>query len=79
MPWRKVKKYPDGIKAGFALIDSEGTVRLLVDNHEPFGFHVHSRLPKNKKHRDKIETINYSEAMDLFFEEVRRIIREDNA
>ena len=74
----KSSKYPDGIKARFALVDSEGATHLLVDNHEPFGFHIHTRLPRDKKHRTRIEAINYSEAMDLFFDEVRRIISEDN-
>lgn len=74
----KSKKFPDGIKAKFILIDSErGIERLLIDNHEPHGFHMHSRLPKDKKYREKMETKDYREALDRFFDEVRRIISED--
>jgi len=40
------KKFPKGIKAKFVLIDTEQEKpRLLVDNHEPFGFHMHAALP----------------------------------
>ncbi len=47
-------KFPEGIKAKFVLIDllTKKPV-LLIDNHQPFGFHVHSRLPKDKKHRER--------------------------
>lgn len=50
------KKFPDGIKASFVLVDLEKNVpRLLVDNHEPFGFHVHTALPHSKEIRAKMK------------------------
>lgn len=75
---KKDEKFPYGIKAKFVLIDAEkGVERLLIDNHEPFGFHTHSKLPDQKKHRERMETTDYREALKLFFSEVRRIISED--
>ncbi len=62
------KKYPGGIKAKFALfdmIDRTQKLILLVDNHEPFGFHVHGELPKNS--RLLLNTINYREALKEFW------------
>ena len=43
------EKYPEGIKARFVLIDVENNLaRLLVDNHSPYGFHIHTGLPEDK-------------------------------
>ena len=74
----KSKKFPEGIKAKFVLRDIErGSSRLLVDNHEPFGFHMHTRLPQEKDHRVKLDVKEHNEALTLFFEEVERIVRNE--
>ena len=45
----KSKKFPDGIKAKFLLQDAEeGSAKLLIDNHQPYGFHMHTRMPRSK-------------------------------
>lgn len=75
---QKSKKFPGGIKAKFLLKDIElGFARLLVDNHEPFGFHMHTKLPEEKDHRMELDVIDYNEAMALFFEEVERIANDE--
>jgi hypothetical protein len=43
------EKVPTGINAKFVMIDVEGNFpRLLVDNHESYGFHMHTALPEDK-------------------------------
>ncbi len=74
---KKSKKYPEGIKAKYVLIDVEGNFpRLLVDNHEPFGFHLHTHLPENKNIRVKLDTDKYLEALEEFRKDVTKIIEE---
>lgn len=72
------KKYPDGIKAKFVLQDTvNGYARLLVDNHEPHGFHIHTRLPHDRTHRESLDVSGHDDALTLFLEEVERIVRNE--
>lgn len=74
----KSRKFPDGIKAKFVLLDIElGFARLLLDNHHPFGFHLHTKLPEDREHRELLDVTDYKEALDFFFEEIERIIRNE--
>lgn len=74
----KSKAFPDGIKAKFILKNiEEGNARLLVDNHQPYGFHMHTRLPHDRHHRELLDTRDYKVALDIFMNEVRRIIRNE--
>jgi hypothetical protein len=71
-------KFPSGIKAKFALIHMEGNyIRLLVDNHEPFGFHIHTQLPEDRNVRIQLPVSDYREALKLFRQEVERIIKNE--
>jgi hypothetical protein len=75
---RKSKKFPDGIKAKFLLQDAEaGTPRLLVDNHQPFGFHIHSKLPHDPDHREILDVKDHEEALAFFLDEVERIMKNE--
>lgn len=70
-------KYPEGIKVKFVLIDViQKAPRLLVDNHEPFGFHVHEELPENKEVRRTLKTKNYLEALDEFWRLAKEITND---
>jgi len=72
------EKFPNGIKAKFVLIDVEGNVpRLLVDNHEPYGFHMHTALPEDKDVRVELPVMDHNSALALFFEEVERILKNE--
>ena len=74
----KSEKFPLGIKARFVLLDTyEETARLLVDNHEPYGFHMHTKLPKEPDHREKIETSDHEEALQIFLREAERLVRNE--
>lgn len=74
----KGKKFPQGIKAKFVLIDVDlGKPRLLLDNHEPFGFHMHTALPEDSELRVILDVANYNKAMGIFFKEVDRIIQDE--
>ena len=71
-------KFPIGIKAKFVLVDMEtGATRLLIDNYEPFGFHIHSELPKGKQHRETLSVTDYKEALIQFLEKARDIADEE--
>lgn len=74
------RKFPEGIKAKFVLIDSEGNFpRLLVDNHEPFGFHMHTQLPEDSGIRVELAVKDHDEALDVFFKEVERIVEDERS
>jgi hypothetical protein len=69
-------KYPKGIKAKFLLLDLfEEVPRLLVDNHEPFGFHIHTGLPADKSKREIMGIVDYQDALRIFLDEVQRIAK----
>ncbi len=71
------EKFPHGIKAKFVLIDVEGNFpRLLVDNHEPFGFHMHTELPEDKEVRVELPVTDHNAALALFYQEVERILKD---
>ena len=73
------KKYPDGFKVSFALIDLESNqLRVLIDNHAPYGFHFHEGLPDDKNLREKVNISNYFEALDEFWIRANRIIYDQN-
>ncbi len=68
-------KYPEGVKASFVLLDL--TINLpvvLVDNHAPFGFHLHPGLPEDKNLRKELKTSSYEEAYRIFMEEVSKYV-----
>jgi len=60
-------KYPEGVKVRYVLIDViDKKPRVLVDNHAPFGFHAHTRLPEDKSYRRSLATHDYLEALREF-------------
>lgn len=71
-------KYADGIKVSFVLIDGvEKAPRLIVDNHAPYGFHVHTELPGNKQARSPLKVESYKEALEEFWRLVKEILNEN--
>lgn len=74
------KKYkPDGIKAVFKVlkeIDGDFEELLLIDNHEPYGFHFHDKLPQDHDSRIKIYAKNYQEAWDIFDLKLEDLLNE---
>lgn len=72
------RKFPEGIKVKCVLIDVEqGKPRVLLDNHEPFGFHLHTRLPDDPDFRVSLDIVDYSEAVRIFFSEVRKVVSHE--
>jgi len=71
-------RFPQGIKAKFLLQNKEDrSLMLLMDNHEPFGFHMHTRLPHDPDHRIPVHVHDYREAIIYFKEEVRRLLENE--
>ena len=74
----KGKKFPDGVKLSCVLLDLEEKIpRLLLDNHEPFGYHLHTKLPHNKNHRVSLDVNNFEEAILLFLLEARKLVQNE--
>ena len=73
------QKYPEGVKARYALIDVVRKVpRLVVDNHAPFGFHAHTNLPENRDRRQELTAHEYLEALDQFWNLVTEVLGREN-
>ena len=72
-------KNPEGAKVSFALIDAEkGVPRLVIDNHAPFGFHVHAELPERKNRRRALATMDYLLALEEFWRLVKEITDDED-
>ena len=74
----KSKRYPEGVKLKCVLIDEEmGKPRILLDNHAPHGFHLHTRLPEDHDFRVSLDISDYEEAIKIFFQEVRKVVSSE--
>lgn len=70
------KKFPEGIKAKYNLIDLEKDICVfLVDNHDELSFHYHPELPENHDCRLPLNTTSYKEALEFFLEKIKEIMR----
>ncbi len=68
---------PDGHKVNFVLVDLR-TLKpvLLLDNHAPFGYHVHPDAEQNHNERIEISVSSPYEALDIFLKKAKEIARE---
>lgn len=74
----KSKKFPDGIKLSCVLLDLQEKVpRLLLDNHEPFGYHLHTKMPHDKAHRVPVDVKDFEEAIEFFMGEAPKVIKDE--
>lgn len=72
------KKFPDGVKLSCVLLDVEEKVpRLLLDNHEPYGYHLHTKMPHDKSHRVQVDVKNYIEAIEFFLREAFKVVENE--
>ena len=72
------KKFPDGVKLSCILLDlHQKAPRLLLDNHEPYGYHLHTKMPYDKAHRALIHVRGFEEAIEFFMDEVQKVINEE--
>ena len=64
------RMFTEGISATFRLFEidefAEKELVYLIDNHEPFGFHEHDELPKNRESRISLRVRNWQEAWNIF-------------
>lgn len=68
---------PDGFKINFILLRLADFERvLLVDNHAPFGYHMHAN-PSNPKERVTLEVSSPFEALDIFVKKAKEISNEE--
>ena len=75
----KSSKFPEGVKLKCVLIDVEqGKPRVLLDNHQPYGFHLHAKLPDDPNFRVELDILDYHEAIRVFMKEVRKVISNES-
>ena len=68
----KSKKFPDGIKSKFRLIHiPSNTLVILIDNHEPFGFHEHVN-----EERQELKISDWKDALDYFLYKTEELENE---
>ena len=74
----KGKKFPDGVKLSCVLLDLEEKIpRLLLDNHEPYGYHLHTKMPYDKTHRVQVKVATVEQAIECFLNEARKVIKDE--
>jgi hypothetical protein len=82
-PTENLDLYPEGVKAVFRLLrldaEKEKGVELLIliDNHPPYGFHEHDRLPHQHDSRALLETLDWEEALMIFQGRCREVLKCD--
>lgn len=68
----RTEQYPEGVKALYKLFrlnnESSEELVILMDNHEPFGFHKHHKLPRDKYQRRSLGTKDWKEVWQIFQE-----------
>lgn len=73
--------YPEGVKAVFRLIrvNADGLggneLVILIDNHHPYGFHEHDKLPNDHNSRAVLNVTSWKDALDIFQQKCRRILK----
>ena len=74
----KSKKFPDGVKLSCVLLDLLQKIpRLLLDNHEPYGYHLHTKMQHDKAHRVSVDVRDFEEAIEYFMGHVPRVIKDE--
>lgn len=67
-------KRPDGFKVNFVLVDTEAQRPvILVDNHEPFGYHLHPTARDDHRNRIELSVTDPYDALDIFLDTVKEI------
>lgn len=74
----KSKKFPAGVKLRCVLLDlDENAPILLLDIHEPYGYHLHTKMQHDKSHRVPLNVKDYIEAIGFFINEIDRVIKNE--
>ncbi len=73
---------PNGIKSVFKVMREKnvGTeyfeIVYLIDNHEPYGFHEHPKLPADHDIRKMVHASSWYEAWEIFDKKIEEILDE---
>ena len=73
----KRKFPPDGVKSIFRVFrlnkNGEKELMILIDNHEPLGFHEHDKLPDLHDSRKEICVDDWQEAWRIFEDRIKEL------
>lgn len=68
------KLRPDGYKLNCVLLDKRTNQAVLIlDNHAPFGYHIHPQASTDHTMREEIVVDSPYEAIDVFFSKAKEI------
>jgi len=76
-----IKYPPEGKKCTFRLLretgflDDEFELVMLIDNHAPYGFHYHDKLPHHHDSRVKLMVFSWREAWIIFDQKVKELLK----
>lgn len=74
------KEFPSGYKVNCALWNAFTEEKLLIlDNHEPFGYHYHPEPETNKDLRTPLNFTKPLDAIRWFKNKVEEVINEDRS
>jgi hypothetical protein len=63
---------PDGYKVNFVLVDLRNLEPvLIVDNHKPFGYHLHPDASEDHNSRIELHVNTPYEALEIFLEKAK--------
>ena len=65
---------PDGYKVNFVLVDLRTMMPvLIVDNHKPFGYHLHPDAKEDHSNRIELQVDSPYEALEIFLEKAKEL------
>lgn len=73
---------PNGIKSVFKVMREKNVgsedyeIVYLIDNHEPYGFHEHPKLPEDHGVRKTVHASSWDEAWEIFDKKIEEILDE---
>lgn len=65
---------PDGYKVNYVLVDLlKSEPVLIVDNHKPFGYHMHPNASTDHNDRVELDVEGPYDALDIFIKKAKEI------
>jgi hypothetical protein len=70
----KDDNHPDGYKVNFVLVNLRTLAPvLIVDNHKPFGYHLHPDATKDQRSRIELHVDSPYQALEIFLKKAKEL------